>query len=173
MDRIVASSALRAFMERVFCAEGFGAQDAAKIADVLMLADLFGIESHGAQRMMYYHKNIESGSVNVNAQIEIVRETPVSALIDGHFAMGQLSARLAMETAIAKAKKTGVGLVAVRNSSHFGIAGYYTLMAERGACRFFHDEYRADHGAHVRQGNDAGHESHRILHAGESRAVLV
>ena len=131
MDTIVSSGALRAFMERALCAEGFGGKDAAKIADVLMLADLFGIESHGAQRMMYYHQNIKSGSVNVNAQIEIVRETPVSALIDGHFAMGQLAARFAMETAIAKAKKTGVGIVAVRNSSHFGIAGYYTLMAEK------------------------------------------
>ena len=117
-------------MERAFAAEGFAAQDAEKIADVLMLADLFGIESHGAQRMMYYHNNISSGSVNVNAVPEVVRETPVSALIDAHFAMGQLSARFAMEKAIQKAKQTGVGLVAVRNSSHFGIAGYYTLMAE-------------------------------------------
>ena len=131
VDIIVSSGALRAFMVRAFSAEGFAQMDAEKIADVLMLADLFGIESHGAQRMMYYHQNIASGSVNVNAQPEIVRETPVSALIDGHFAMGQLAARFAMETAIAKAKKTGVGLVAVRNSSHFGIAGYYTLMAEK------------------------------------------
>ena len=131
MDIIVSAGALRAFMERAFAAEGFGVQDAQKIADVLMLADLFGIESHGAQRMMYYHRNIASGSVNVGAQMEIVRETPVSALIDGHFAMGQLCASFAMETAIRKAKACGVGIVAVRNSSHFGIAGYYTLMAQR------------------------------------------
>ena len=131
MDQRMAASALRAFMERVFEAEGFCQEDAKKIADVLMLADLFGIESHGAQRMMYYHQNIKSGSVNVRAMPEIVRETPVSALIDGHFAMGQLAASFAMETAISKAKETGVGIVAVRNSSHFGIAGYYTLMAEK------------------------------------------
>jgi len=131
MDIIVTEAALRAFMERVFAAEGFGEADAAKIADVLMLADLFAIESHGAQRMMYYHQNIAASSVNVGAKMEIVRETPVSALIDGHFAMGQLAAGFAMERAIKKAKQTGVGLVAVRNSSHFGIAGYYTLMAEK------------------------------------------
>ena len=131
MDIIVSAGALRAFMERAFAAEGFGVQDAQKIADVLMLADLFGIESHGAQRMMYYHRNIASGSVNVGAQMEIVRETPVSALIDGHFAMGQLCASFAMETAIRKAKACGVGIVAMRNSSHFGIAGYYTLMAQK------------------------------------------
>ncbi|MBR5288999.1 MAG: Ldh family oxidoreductase [Clostridia bacterium] len=130
MDMTVSSGALRAFMERVFAAEGFCARDAQRIADVLMLADLFGIESHGAQRMMYYHRNIASGSVNVKAQPEIVRETPVSVMIDGHFAMGQLSASFAMEKAIKKAKTTGVGLAAVRNSSHFGIAGYYTLLAE-------------------------------------------
>ena len=131
VDITVSSGALRAFMVRAFAAEGFAQPDAEKITDVLMLADLFAIESHGAQRMMYYHQNIKSGSVNVIVQPEIVRETPVSALIDGHFAMGQLAARFAMETAIAKAKQTGVGIVAVRNSSHFGIAGYYTLMAEK------------------------------------------
>lgn len=123
--------ALRAYMERVFAAEGFAARDAARIADVLMQADLFGIESHGAQRMMYYHQNIASGSVDVHAQIEIIRETPVSALLDGHFAMGQLCGVRAMELAIDKAKRTGVGIVCVRNSSHYGIAGYYPLMAAR------------------------------------------
>ena len=88
MDTIISEKALRAFMERAFEREGFTAEDARTIADVLMQADLFGIESHGAQRMMYYHQNIASGSVDVHAQIEVVRETPVSALIDGHFGMG-------------------------------------------------------------------------------------
>lgn len=136
-DRIVKEGALRAYMERVFEAEGFAADDAARISDVLMQADLFGIESHGAQRMMYYHQNIASGSVNVDAKIETIRETPVSALIDGHFAMGQLCGVRAMETAIQKAKKTGVGIVCVRNSSHYGIAGYYPLIAAKeGLCAF-------------------------------------
>ena len=137
MDTIVTEKALRAFMERAFEREGFTAEDARVIADVLMLADLFGIESHGAQRMMYYHQNIASGSVDAQAQIEIVRQTPVSALLDAHFAMGQLAGVRAMQLAIEKAKKTGVGIVCVRNSSHYGIAGYYTLMAEKeGLCAF-------------------------------------
>ena len=131
MDRIISAPRLRAFMERVFAAEGFDAGEAAQIADVLMQADLFGIESHGAQRMMYYHRNLASGSAVVGAKPEVLRETPVSALIDGHFAMGQLTACFAMRRAIDKAKRTGVGLCAVRNSSHYGIAGYYTLMAAR------------------------------------------
>lgn len=125
------AASLRALMERIFAAEGFGREDAAQIADVLMQADLFGIESHGAQRMMYYHHNIQSGSVAVGARPEVMRETPVSALIDGHFAMGQVTAAHAMHIAIDKAKRVGVGICAVRNSSHFGIAGYYTLMAAR------------------------------------------
>lgn len=137
MDTVVSEQALRALMERIFEKEGFAPADACTIADVLMQADLFGIESHGAQRMMYYHQNIASGSVNVEAQIETVRETPVSALLDAHFAMGQLSGARAMRMAIEKAKATGVGVVCVRNSSHYGIAGYYPLMAAKeGLCAF-------------------------------------
>ncbi len=128
-DRRIAAPALRAFMERAFGAEGFSPEEARQIADVLMQADLFGIESHGAQRMMYYHQNIASGSVQVGAKPEILRQTPVSVLIDGRFAMGQLTAAFAMEQAIERAKTAGVGMAAVRNSSHYGIAGYYTLMA--------------------------------------------
>ena len=136
-DILIPEPELRQYMERVFRAEGFSGGDAAKIADVLMQADLFGIESHGAQRMMYYHQNIASGSVNRAAKPEIVRETPVSALIDAHFAMGQLSGQFGMGLAIRKARENGIGMVAVRNSSHFGIAGYYTLMAERAGLAAF------------------------------------
>ena len=137
MDTLISHEALRAYMERVFEKEGFGREDARVIADVLMQADLFGIESHGAQRMMYYHQNIASGSVDTAAKIETVRETPVSALLDAHFAMGQLAGIRAMNMAIDKAKKTGVGMVCVRKSSHYGIAGYYPLMAAReGLCAF-------------------------------------
>lgn len=131
MDRVIDAGALRACMERIFEKEGFSSEDARAIADVLMQADLFGIESHGAQRLMYYHRNIRSGSVNVSAKPVVLRETPVSALIDGHFGMGALVAQFAMRMAIEKAKQSGVGMAVVRNSSHYGIAGYYTLMAER------------------------------------------
>lgn len=137
MDTIVSERALRALMERIFAREGFSDEDAAAIADVLMQADLFGIESHGVQRMMYYHQNIRSGSVDTAAKIEIMRETPVSALLDAHFSMGQLAGVRAMEMVIKRAKQTGVGIVCVRNSSHYGIAGYYPLMAAKeGLCAF-------------------------------------
>ena len=131
MDQIIEASKLRACLERIFEKEGFTPERARIIADVLMQADLFGIESHGVQRLMYYHRNIASGSVNVDAEPEMLRETPVSALIDGHFGMGALVGVYAMNKAIEKAKNTGIGMVAVRNSSHYGIAGYYTLMAQK------------------------------------------
>ena len=131
MDTCVQERELRACLERIFEKEGFTPKRARIIADVLMQADLFGIESHGVQRLMYYHRNIASGSVNVDAEPEMLRETPVSALIDGHFGMGSLVGVYAMNKAIEKAKNTGIGMVAVRNSSHYGIAGYYTLMAQK------------------------------------------
>ena len=108
---------------------GFTKEEAEQITDVLLLADLYGIESHGSQRLVRYHKSIEKGSVKVDAKPEIVFETPVSAVIDGHSGMGQLISIYATKLAIEKAKKSGMAFVTVRNSNHYGIAGYYTKMA--------------------------------------------
>ncbi len=112
-----------------FCKFGFTKEEAAQITDVLILADLYGVRSHGTQRLVRYHKAIENGSVKVNAKPEIVFETPISAVIDGHSGMGQLISVFAMNKAIEKAEKMGMAFVTVRNSNHFGIAGYYTKMA--------------------------------------------
>ena len=112
-----------------FAKFGFSETDAKNITDVLLLADLYGIKSHGTQRLVRYHKAIEKGSVKVDAKPEIVFETPVSAVIDGHAGMGQLVSVYAMNVAIEKAKKVGMAMVSVRNSNHFGIAGYYSKMA--------------------------------------------
>lgn len=108
---------------------GFCGQEVQIITDVLLTSDLFGIESHGMQRMVRYHKGIKSGMIRVDAKPEVVFETPVSAVFDGHDGMGQLIAYKAMETAIEKAKASGIGIVCVRNSNHYGIAGYYAKMA--------------------------------------------
>mgnify|MGYP002228665075 FL=1 len=81
------------------------------------------------QRMVRYHKGIEKGTIHPQAKPEVVFETPISAVIDGHNGMGQLISVYAMKKAIEKAKKTGVGIVTVRESNHFGIAGYYAKMA--------------------------------------------
>ena len=120
---------LNVFCGDVFHTFGFSDEDAATITDVLLTADLYGIESHGMQRMVRYHKGLEKGTIHLDAKPEVVFETPVSATIDGHSAMGQLVAVFAMNKAIEKAKNTGVGIVTVRESNHYGIAGYYAKMA--------------------------------------------
>ena len=113
------------------CFEKFGfTKDESKIiSDVLLLSDLYGIESHGMQRLARYHKGIEKGLIKIEAKPEIVYETPVSAVIDGNDGMGQLISHKAMSIAIEKAKTSGMAIVTVRNSNHFGIAGYYAKMA--------------------------------------------
>lgn len=120
---------LNRFCHDVFCKFGFSEEESETIKDVLLLSDLYGIESHGMQRMVRYHKGIEKGTIHVDAKPEVVFETPVSAVIDGHSGMGQLIGVFAMNKAIEKAKKTGIGVVTVRESNHFGIAGYYAKMA--------------------------------------------
>ena len=120
---------LNRFCQDVFESFGFTKVESGIITDVLLTADLYGFESHGMQGMVRYHKGIEKGTIHPKEQPEIVFETPVSAVVDGHNGMGQLISLFAMNKAIEKAKKTGIGIVSVRNSNHFGIAGYYTKMA--------------------------------------------
>lgn len=115
--------------ETVFQRLGFTAEESRTVADVLLEADLFGVESHGISRVMKYVNLIREGVVDRQAKPEILKETPVSALIDAHSAMGQLVSVRAMSLAIRKAREAGVGLVQVRHSNHFGIAGYYALKA--------------------------------------------
>ena len=122
-------AAIERFCNDAFEKFGFSRKEAEQITDVLLLADVYGIQSHGTQRLVRYHKSIENGGVKVDAKPSIVFETPVSAVIDGHEGMGQLVGIFAMEKAIEKAKKSGMAFVTVRNSNHFGIAGYYTKMA--------------------------------------------
>ncbi len=117
------------FCRKVFESYGFSAEQSVKITNVLLDADLSGIESHGIQRLVRYHQEIEKGYVKLDAKPEILKETPLSATVDGHDFMGQLLATDCMELAIKKAKESGVGMVTVRNSNHYGIAGYYTRMA--------------------------------------------
>lgn len=117
-----------------FCMEAFGKfgfseSESRIITDVLMLSDLYGIESHGMQRLVRYHKGIEKGTIVIDAKPEVVFDTPISAVIDAHDGMGQLVGHEAMKLAIQKAKTSGVGIVSVKNSNHYGIAGFYAKMA--------------------------------------------
>ena len=120
---------LESFCKEAFQKFGFNGEESSIITDVLLMSDKFGIESHGMQRLSRYHKGIEKGLIKVDAVPEVVFETPVSAVIEGHDGMGQLIGHKAMKIAIEKAKKTGMAIVTARNSNHYGIAGYYARMA--------------------------------------------
>lgn len=120
---------LEKFCLDAFTRIGFNKEESQIITDVLLLSDKYGIESHGMQRLVRYHKGIEKGLIKLDAKPEIVFETPISAVIDAKDSMGQLAGHKAMTIAIEKAKKSGIGMVSVKNSNHYGIAGYYAKMA--------------------------------------------
>ena len=120
------------FMAEVLVKTGVPEEDAKICAEVLITADKFGIDSHGFNRLKpIYYDRIKDGILNPVTQFEIVRESPTTAVIDGHNGMGHVIAKRSMQIAIDKAKKFGMGMVAVRNSTHYGIAGYYALMAAK------------------------------------------
>ncbi len=118
------------FMIEVFKKVGVPEDDAKICADVLIKSDKRGIDSHGIGRFKpIYIDRINDGIINPKTTFEIIRESPTTAVVDGHNGMGQVIAYRSMKIAIDKAKKYGMGMVAVRNSNHYGIAGYYALMA--------------------------------------------
>ncbi len=129
----IPASVLLSFVESVLVKLGVPEEDAHVVADNLVMADLRGVESHGVQRLKRYVDGILSGGVNVHPQIKVIREGPCHALVDGDEGLGQVVGKFSMKLAIEKAEKNGVGFVVARNSNHYGIAGYYALMAvERG-----------------------------------------
>jgi L-2-hydroxycarboxylate dehydrogenase (NAD+) len=120
---------LKSFIKDVFIRLKVPSSDAEIIADVLVSSDLRGIDSHGIQRCKMYYDRIRKGIYNPKTEIEIIKDEGATAVIDGKCGMGHIIAFKAMKLAIQKAKKYGLGAVAVRNSTHFGFAGYYSLMA--------------------------------------------
>ena len=126
---MLTKESLEDFIIEVFKKLGVPSPDAKITADILVAADLKGFTSHGISRLKRYVEGIETGAIEPVAKIRVVKETPVSALIDGGNGLGQVVAYRAMEKCIEIAAKAGVGFVGVRNSNHFGIAGYYSTMA--------------------------------------------
>jgi L-2-hydroxycarboxylate dehydrogenase (NAD+) len=127
----VPAEVLQGFVERVFVELGTPPDDARICAEVLVASDLRGIESHGVGRLKVYYERIRAGVQLVETEMEIVQGTETTALVDGHHGMGAVIAYRSMRLAMDKAQRYGLGAVAVRNSTHFGIAGYYALMAAR------------------------------------------
>jgi LDH2 family malate/lactate/ureidoglycolate dehydrogenase len=128
-DIRVMSEPLKSFCIRIFQTLEVGAEDAAVVADNLVAADLRGIASHGVARLRRYVKGIQTGTIMPRARIRVEHETAATALLDGGGGLGQPISSRAMKMAIQKAKEAGAGFVTVRNSNHYGIAGYYAMMA--------------------------------------------
>ncbi len=120
---------LKRFMKEGFIALGVPAPDAEICATVLIESDLRGIESHGIGRFKMYVDRIRDGILFPTTKETVTNETANTAVVDGNHGMGQVIAYRAMQLAIDKAKKSNIGMVAVRNSTHFGIDGFYPSMA--------------------------------------------
>ena len=122
-------SKLVEFMLDALVAMGVPRQDAKIIADVLLTSDLWGVRSHGVAHLKMYHERMKAGLQLPVTQLTVVKDTPTTAVMDGGNGMGMVVGYHAMHLAIQKARQYGLGAVAVRNSSHYGVAGYYPLLA--------------------------------------------
>jgi len=120
---------LQNFMREVLTRIGVPEAEAAVCAEVLIASDLRGIESHGIGRLKMYYDRIRAGIQNPITRIDVVKDRVATAVWDGNHGMGHVIAKNAMQTAIDKAAQYGLGAVAVKNSTHYGICGYYADMA--------------------------------------------
>lgn len=129
MASVFSYSELSRFTQSVFKAMGCSDTDANNATRVLLSADLRGIDSHGIARLVGYFRLWEAKRINATPNIRIVHESPSTAVVDGDAGLGLVVAPFAMQVAINKAKTAGTGWVSVRNSNHYGIAGYHAMMA--------------------------------------------
>jgi len=129
MEKIYSYQQLYAFCIAVFTRIGCCDIDATIAAKALLAADVRGIDSHGVARLSGYVRLWEAKRVNAVPKIRITHETPSTAVVDGDAGLGLVVAPYAMQVAIDKAKQVGTGWVSVKNSNHFGIAGYHAMMA--------------------------------------------
>ena len=118
------------FVVRYMTKMGVPADDAAIVGDVLVSADLRGVESHGLIRLAsYYGSRIQKGYIDPTTPYKILHETPSTASIDGGNGCGQVVGKKAMQLCIEKAKTSGIAAISVKKSNHYGFAGYYSMMA--------------------------------------------
>jgi LDH2 family malate/lactate/ureidoglycolate dehydrogenase len=123
------SEYLKSYTTQVFIKMGCPDEQAKTAANCLNQADLRGVDSHGVARLSGYIRLWELKRLNATPQMRIIHETPSTAVLDGDLGLGLVTAPLAMQIAIGKAKVAGTGWVAVQNSNHYGIAGYHAMMA--------------------------------------------
>lgn len=128
------AESLKAFVTEIFQKIGCPADEAVQAADVLVNADLRGVDSHGVARLSGYIRLHEKERLNASPNIQTTHETPSTAVVDGDLGLGLVVGPHAMKLAIEKAKNVGSGWVAVKNSNHYGIAGYHAMMALEEDC---------------------------------------
>jgi L-2-hydroxycarboxylate dehydrogenase (NAD+) len=132
LKKFISFEVLEEFLVNVMIKAGITEEDAKIISDALLQADKFGFDSHGVNRLKsIYLDRIREGILNPASNYKIVKEGPTTAVIDGQNGMGHVISYNAMKIAIEKARKYGMSMITVRNSSHYGFAGYYPLMAVR------------------------------------------
>jgi LDH2 family malate/lactate/ureidoglycolate dehydrogenase len=125
---------LHQFTVNLFIKIGCPNDQAIEAANVLLSADLRGVDSHGVARLVGYLRLYEKNRINPHPQLSVVHETPSTAVVDGDAGLGLVAGPYAMRLAIEKAKNVGTGWVAVKNSNHYGIAGYHAMMALEADC---------------------------------------
>ena len=125
-------SMLRPYVNDVFKGMGLPAEDAETCTEVLLDADIKGLDTHGVNRLKpVYYDRVKKGLQSPVTRLDVVREGPTTAVVDGNNGMGMVVAKKSMDLCIEKARELGMGMVAARNSTHFGIAGYYSEMAAK------------------------------------------
>ncbi|MCK9288266.1 MAG: Ldh family oxidoreductase [Sphaerochaetaceae bacterium] len=122
---------LERFVTDVFMKLGLSREEASDSAEILVAADARGIASHGVARLWRYENGIRKGIMSGSVIPTVLRETPISLVLDANGAMGMYLSKQTMGKVIEKAKTTGAAFASIRNSNHYGIAGYYSEMAAR------------------------------------------
>lgn len=122
---------LKEFTKEVFVAVGMSPEDAETEAEVLIWANLRGVDSHGVLQIPFYVREVDSGYMKTKPNIKVLKETPATVVIDADLAFGPVVTTFAMNRAMEKAREIGIGWAFIRNTSHQGAMGYYPLMAAK------------------------------------------
>lgn len=130
----ISADEMRTFVERVCLAAGFPRDESAFLVESLLDAELRGMVTHGLLRLPVYLERVWAGGTTIPTVIELVQDNGASAVLDANNGLGQTAALQGMELAVNKAKQFAVGVVAIRNSSHFGTAGFYARKAAQAEC---------------------------------------
>src|SRR5689334_7253762 len=126
--RRVAVEELHAFCREALARAGVGDGQARTAADVLATTDSWGVFTHGSKLLPGYVRRVRAGGIRVDLDPAVIAEGPAWAIVDGGSALGQVIGVFAMGEAITRARRSGVAYVGVRNSNHFGAAGYYATL---------------------------------------------